>query len=153
MCPIANELGSEDTNERDDEQSRNSFSFKVNREARGITQRGKEIRDRCVIGVVVNRNPDEIRGQYPKTSSARSLQLRSQSRRLGVNRSSISNNGIGIAIKIVVSNSGSIQRVVTALAARMVHPKTKIGCGSDQGDKSRGLEFTECLTVVAGEFM
>jgi hypothetical protein len=88
-----------------------------------------------------------------KASSARSLQLRSQSRRLGVNRSSISNNGIGIAIKIVVSNSGSIQRVVTALAARMVQPKTKIGCGSDQGDKSRDLEFTECRTVVAGEFM
>ena len=85
-----------------------------------------------------------------KLSSARSRQLRSQSRRLGMNRSRTRHNGIGRTTRIDTSSAGSIQVVVTALTARMVQPKTKTGWGSDQSENSSDLCFIGILLRTHG---
>ena len=80
-------------------------------------------------------------------SSATSRQFSSQSCLRGMNRSRTRRNGIGARTKNETRSSGSIQRVVNALAVRIVHPKTKAGCGSDHGDKSGDRCSIGCLNL------
>lgn len=56
--PISDKLLGEYTYERSNHQPDSGFRFEAKREPGGITERGEEIRDRCVIGFIVDRNPD-----------------------------------------------------------------------------------------------